>query len=184
MDQLLAAACMVLSGKSGAIEEGTSGGALLALFLDSAASSSNFLAVADADRDSLVSRAMAGLVTESNGKKTGEAIKKWQAFRLEQRGASAGAHSRKSNYSTVAVCLPCVGLDNCERKTLVQTVRVMRLSVPSSTAYGLSGRSTFTWHGSDSHLGSIIHCFSFWLLALTVRRCPATGGNLCVWYSE
>jgi len=63
MDQIIAAASMVLSGYSQRIDEGQAADILWNLFLDSDVCSSNFLGAADEGRDSLVSRAMAGHVT-------------------------------------------------------------------------------------------------------------------------
>ena len=90
MDQIVAAACMVLSGVTRRIEEGAASDTLWELFLDPEISSSNFFAVADEGRDSIVSRAMAGHGATSHGKKNNKAIAAWEAFRVEQRGTSAG----------------------------------------------------------------------------------------------
>lgn len=90
MDQLLAAASMVLSATSEAIEKDTAASALLGLLRDASASSSNFLAVLDEGQNSLVSIAMAGGLTP-NPKRAVAAYEKWEALRVEQRGASSGA---------------------------------------------------------------------------------------------
>lgn len=89
MDQIIAAASMVLSGYSQRIDEGQAADILWNLFRDSDVSSSNFFGAADEGRDSLVSRAMAGHVTVGIGKKNAKASAAWEAFRVDERGARA-----------------------------------------------------------------------------------------------
>lgn len=89
-DQILAAACMVLSGETQAIGRGTGASRVRAVMLNHPVSSANFFGVADEGRDSRVSKVLEGLGAQTKAKRMKKAKDAWHAFRYERRGTSTG----------------------------------------------------------------------------------------------
>lgn len=81
MDQVLASACMVLSGSTSVIKKGTALHVLSSVFRDKDISSSNFFAAATSDPESTISQAMAGQSTKGHKLPNQKAVSAWNNFR-------------------------------------------------------------------------------------------------------